>query len=108
MQNDFYALYTIGQVIHHRLYDYRGVIIDVDATYQGTDEWYKKMAGTRPPRNEPWYHVLVDDSDYGAYVAERNLELDDSGDPITHPQLDTYFDKFVEEDGNYISSHLNS
>lgn len=87
--------FTIGQVIHHLKYDYRGVVVDVDPNFQGTEEWYEYMARSRPPRDEPWYHVLVDESDYRTYVAERHLEADGRGGQVTHPELGRFFDLFV-------------
>ena len=39
--------FAIGQLVHHRLFDYRGAIIDVDATFQGTEEWYEQVAKSR-------------------------------------------------------------
>jgi len=95
------ANYDIGQLIQHRLFDYRGVIVDVDPCYEGSDEWYEQMALSRPPRNHPWYHVLVDGSDVETYVAERNLIAATALEPITHPLLDTYFSGF--HDGHYES-----
>ena len=68
------AQFSIGQVIHHSRFGYRGVIVDVDATFQHSEEWYDSMARSRPPKDQPWYHVLVHDSDHMTYVAERNLE----------------------------------
>ena|SRR5579872_3539853 len=94
------ARFAVGQVVHHKLFDYRGVIVDVDATYQGTDEWYSTMAPSRPPKDEPWYHVLVHDAVYRTYVAERNLENDMTDEPINHPEVDYFFDTF--KDGVYI------
>ncbi len=92
--------FFIGQVIHHRLFDYRGVIVDVDPEFQGTDEWYEQVAGSRPPRNKPWYHVLVHQGEHMTYVAERNLEADHSETAIHHPMLTHFFTRF--EDGKYI------
>ena len=92
--------FNIGQLIHHRLFEYRGVIVDVDATFQGTEEWYEQMAKSRPPRDEPWYHVLVDEAQHTTYVAERNLKSDELNDPINHPLLDHFFSDF--RDGRYI------
>ena len=60
--------YSVGQIIHHLRFDYRGVIVDVDATFQGTEEWYVEMAKSKPPRDKPWYHVLVDQSFTMTYV----------------------------------------
>ena len=56
--------FAIGELIHHRRFDYRGVIVDVDPEFQGTEEWYEQMAVSRPPKDAPWYHVLVDDGRY--------------------------------------------
>ena len=91
--------YSVGQIIHHLRFDYRGVIVDVDAMFQGTEEWYREMAKSKPPREKPWYHVLVDQSFTMTYVAERNLEADPSPTPITHPLVDQYFSRF--EKGSY-------
>ena len=91
--------YSVGQIIHHLRFDYRGVIVDVDATFQGTEEWYLEMAKSKPPRDKPWYHVLVDQSFTMTYVAERNLEADPSPKPITHPLVNQYFNRF--EKGSY-------
>ena len=85
------AKYTIGQIVHHKLFDYRGVIIDVDFQYLGSDEWYEEVARSRPPKNEPWYHVLVDNAVHQTYVAEQNLEKTDQSTPINHPMIDRIF-----------------
>ena len=92
--------FAIGQLVHHRLFDYRGAIIDVDATFQGTEEWYEQVAKSRPPRDQPWYHVLVHNAEHMTYVAERNLEQDSRPDPITHPLVKDVFSHF--EDGRYV------
>jgi heat shock protein HspQ len=96
---DITCKYSVGQIIHHLRFDYRGVIVDVDATFQGTEEWYREMAKSKPPRDKPWYHVLVDQSFTMTYVAERNLEADPSPKPINHPLIDQYFNRF--EKGSY-------
>ena len=91
-----HAKFSPGQLIHHKLFDYRGVIVDVDATCQASDEWYEQVARSRPPRDRPWYHVLVHGATHMTYVAERNLEPDESGQPVTHPLLDQFFSVFRE------------
>ncbi len=93
------AKFQVGQLVHHKLFDYRGVVVDVDATFQGSEAWYDAMARTRPPKDKPWYHVLVHDADHMTYVTERNLEADPSGRPIRHPVLDHFFDEL--RDGLY-------
>ncbi|MBF0588841.1 MAG: heat shock protein HspQ [Magnetococcales bacterium] len=90
------AQFSPGQLVHHTLFDYRGVIVDVDPTFQRSSEWYKRVALTRPPKDLPWYRVLVHDSNGETYVAERNLELDLMEDPIEHPRIDQFFSTFNE------------
>ena len=87
-------LFFIGQRVHHKKFDYRGVVVDVDARFAGTEEWYQQVALSRPPKDRPWYHVLVHNSSQMTYVAERHLEPDSSDDPIDHPAIDMYFDGF--------------
>ena len=87
--------FSVGQLVHHRLFDYRGVIFDVDQDFQETDEWYETVAKTRPPKDKPWYHVLVHGNSHSTYVAERNLEPDTGTEPIDHPMLEHLFSKFV-------------
>ncbi len=101
MARDQTALYSVGQVIHHRLFDYRGVIYDVDPEFQGSDEWYQQNSKTRSPKDKPWYHVLVHNSDATTYVSERNLEPDDSGEPVRHPLLDRVLEQV--QSGKYQS-----
>ncbi|MBK1631805.1 DNA-binding protein [Thiohalocapsa halophila] len=85
------ARFHIGQLVHHRLFDYRGVIVDVDPAFSGSDDWYDQVAKSRPPKDQPWYRVLVDGAEHETYVAERNLEDDTSGQPIRHPMLGELF-----------------
>lgn len=88
------AKWNVGQLVHHKLFGYRGVIYDVDAEFQLTEEWYQQMAKSRPPKDEPWYRVLVDGADYETYVAQCNLEPDDRHEPIEHPDITRVFHGF--------------
>ena len=91
--------FMVGQLVHHQLFDYRGVIFDVDEVFQGSDEWYEQVARSRPPRDEPWYRVLVHGHGRETYVAERHLEVDTVGEPIEHPLIGRIFSAF--KDGYY-------
>ena len=93
--------FAVGDLIRHRLFDYRGVIVDVDPRFQSTDEWYETVARSNPPKDKPWYHVLVHEAAHMTYVAERNLEPDESVAPIMHPLLGDFFSRF--ESGRYVS-----
>jgi len=86
------ARFAVGQVVRHLMFGYRGVIFDVDPEFRANEDWYQQMALSRPPKDRPWYHVLVHDAQHTTYVAERNLELDDSDEPVRHPLLDEYFE----------------
>lgn len=97
------ARFAVGQLVHHLRFDYRGVVVDVDACFEGTDEWYEQVARSRPPRDQPWYHVLPDGAEHTTYVAERNLEPDTEGTPIAHPLVGAFFAEF--RDGGYVAAH---
>jgi len=95
------AKFTIGQIVHHKLFNYRGVIFDIDFCFQGSEEWYARIARSRPPKDKPWYRVLVDNATYQTYVAEQNLEISKLSGPIFNPQVEHYFSAI--EDGVYMS-----
>jgi heat shock protein HspQ len=96
------ARFSPGEVVAHNRFGYRGVVADVDAVFGLSEAWYEQVAKSRPPKDQPWYHVLVDGADHMTYVAERHLESDATGGPIVHPMLDTFFDAFA--DGRYVTS----
>ena len=100
MSGAIQARFSVGQVVKHVLFEYIGVVVDVDAEFFGTDEWYDRMARTSPPKDAPWYHVLVEDADHMTYVAERNLLVAEAR-PIRHPMVGEYFRDF--RDGGYIA-----
>lgn len=93
------AKFYVGQLISHQKVGYRGVVFDVDPIFSGSEEWYEIMAVSRPPKDKPWYHVLVDGSDHTTYVAERHLAPDETSLPVAHPLVDEIFSRF--EDGVY-------
>lgn len=96
------AEFAIGQLVRHRLFQYRGVIFDVDPVFSESEAWYQQMARSRPPKDKPWYRVLVHGGAHETYVAERNLVPDESGEPVNHPLVEALFDGF--QDGIYHSS----
>jgi len=101
-----FAKFSIGQIIHNHLFDYRGVIVDVDPSFQGSEDWYNTVARSRPPKGDPWYHVLVDGADQRTYVAEKNLKLDTSGLPINNPEVFQHFSTQTTE-GYLLRSKVN-
>lgn len=100
MSDESRAKFRIGQTVHHQMFDYRGVVFDVDSEFMGSDQWYEAMAKSRPPKDLPWYHVLVHGAEHTTYVAQRNLERDDTNKPVMHPLIDEIFNGV--ENGVYI------
>jgi heat shock protein HspQ len=95
------ARFAIGDVVRHRLFDFRGVIFDVDPEFANSDEWYEAIPeALRPSKDQPFYHLLAEnaESSYVAYVSQQNLMPDDSDEPIDHPAIATMFNR---EDGRY-------
>jgi heat shock protein HspQ len=85
-----------GQLVRHRRYGYRGVVVDFDLTCQASDEWYYSNK-TQPDRNQPWYHVLVHGQTTVTYAAQTSLEADSSGEPVVHPLVAAFFSGFTGE-----------
>ena len=88
------AKFGIGQVVRHRVYPFRGVIYNVDPSFANTEEWWRSIPEeVRPNKDQPFYHLYAEntDSQYVAYVSEQNLLLDESGEPVSHPQVDEMF-----------------
>ena len=89
-QSDFF----IGQIVEHQIFGYRGVIFGVDPVFGLSEEWYEQVARSQPPKDRPWYHVLVDKQRHTTYVAERHLVASENLAQVEHPQLGEYFDRF--------------
>jgi len=90
------AKFSIGQVVRHKLFPFRGVVFDVDPEFSNSEEWLEAIPEPmRPRRDQPFYHLLAENSDshYVAYVSEQNLTPDDSGDPVEHPQIELMFEE---------------
>ena len=94
------ARFAIGDVVRDKLYDFRGVIFDIDPVFANSEEWYQAIpAESRPAREQPYYHLLAEngDSSYVAYVSQQNLLADGAGGPVDHPSLQQLFEDFNGE-----------
>ena len=88
------AKFSIGSIVKHKHFDFRGVIYDVDFEFNNSEEWYQSIPKeVRPRKNQPFYHLLAESNDvtYEAYVSEQNLLIDDSKQPIKHPLISEIF-----------------
>jgi heat shock protein HspQ len=96
------AKFTIGQVVRHRLFPFRGVVFDIDPEFDNTEEWWLSIPEeVRPSKDQPFYHLFAEnaETEYIAYVSEQNLLLDTSGQPLRHPQVREIFES--DDKGSY-------
>jgi heat shock protein HspQ len=103
------AKFSIGQVVRHRIYPFRGVIYDVDPVFDNTDEWWESIPEEiRPRKDQPFYHLLAENEDttYEAYVSEQNLVAENDPEPVGHPDVDEMF--FRAQDGQYVPRDLHA
>ena len=93
-----HARFGIGEMVRHRLLDFRGVVFDVDPVFSNSEEWYEAIPeAMRPAKDQPFYHLLAENTEtsYVAYVSQQNLLLDDSEEPVDHPAIDGLFTGFA-------------
>lgn len=104
------AKFRIGQIVKHRIYPFRGVIFDVDPEFSNTEEWWNSIPEhVRPRRDQPFYHLLAEnaETEYVAYVSEQNLVLDESREPVRHPQVSDFFGDVVDGEYRVRNERLN-
>ena len=88
------AKFSIGDIVKHKHFNFRGVIYDVDFEFNNSEEWYQSIPkDVRPRKDQPFYHLLAENNEvtYEAYVSEQNLVSDDSDEPIRHPLIEEIF-----------------
>ncbi|MBK8375911.1 MAG: heat shock protein HspQ [Sphingomonadales bacterium] len=95
------ARFSIGDVVRHRIFDFRGVVFDIDPVFANSDEWYDAiLEHVRPRKDQPFYHLFAEnaDSSYVAYVSQQqNLIADSEYGPVSHPAIEGYFDDWRGE-----------
>lgn len=97
-----HARFSIGDVVKHRMFGFRGVVFDIDPVFANSDEWYEAIPeSARPDKDQPFYHLLAEngESSYVAYVSQQNLVTDDSEEPVDHPAITGMFGAYT--DGKY-------
>lgn len=96
------AKFSVGDIVRHRFYPFRGVIFDIDPEFANTEEWWLSIPeDIRPRKDQPFYHLLAenDDTEYVAYVSEQNLVPDDNPEPLRHPRIPEMFER--GDDGSF-------
>jgi heat shock protein HspQ len=94
-----------GDIIKHKKYGYRGVIVHHDSNFKGEDEWYLSNQ-SEPSKHQPWYFVLVDEILQVTYVAESNLTLDQCEKQVDHPMINLFFSEYDDELKKYIRNEV--
>jgi len=96
------ARFGVGDIVRHRMFDFRGVVFDIDPVFANSEEWYESIPqDMRPNREQPYYHLLAEngDSSYVAYVSQQNLVGDGESGPVDHPSVEQLFEDF--QSGRY-------
>src|SRR3546814_10360901 len=89
------ARFAPGDIVRHRMFDFRGVVFDIDPVFAKSDEWYEAIPeAIRPAKEQPYYHLLAEhgDSSYIAYARQQNLVADGDSGPNEHPQNAAMFE----------------
>jgi heat shock protein HspQ len=102
------ADFAIGDVVRHRLFEFRGVIFDVDPVFANSEEWYEAIPeDVRPRKDQPFYHLMAENGDgsYIAYVSQQNLLPDETDEPVDHPAIAGLFDAYANGRYNLKRQH---
>ena len=102
------AKFSIGDIVKHKHFEFRGVIYDVDFEFNNSEEWYQSIPkNVRPRKDQPFYHLFAENEEifYIAYVSEQNLLDDLDGGPANHPDIKMIFSHF---NGKYYIPHERS
>eukprot|EP00897_Mesotaenium_endlicherianum_P004165 jgi/Mesen1/3777/ME000205S03034 len=96
--------FSVGSVIRHRRFGYRGVIVGWDPTCTQPAEWITTMRVADLPSgaSQPFYYVLPDDPrSPPRYIAQDNV-VPLTGEQIHSRSISLYFNSFSDKLGRYI------
>ena len=85
--------FSPGDLVQHKRYGYRGVVVEYDLEFMGEESWYQSNR-TQPDKNQPWYNVLVDGTEQVTYAAQTSLEVDSDIERVMHPLVPVFFSGF--------------
>ena len=77
--------FTVTQIVSHRDGSFRGMIVDIDPWFMGSEEWYQNAIHNDAPVEEPWYYVVIDGADYATYAPEKDLVQCTEQGPVVNP-----------------------
>jgi hemimethylated DNA binding protein len=94
--------FRTGDIVMAPKLGWRGVIVDFDLSCKAPEAWYLAH-GIDARKNQPWYHIFLNNSQQVGYAAEESLLLDSSGEKVYHPLVPHFFEKF--ENGRFVRNH---
>jgi heat shock protein HspQ len=100
---DKIAQFNIGDIVVHKNSRYRAIVVDVDPLFQASGQYNPQAHKHEFATRNPWYRLLVDDSNQITYVEECLLIADTSQMPINNPHIGIYL---KEKEGHYCHTNL--
>ena len=97
-------LFSPGELVEHVRYGYLGVVVATNMIFKADEMWYQTNM-THPSKNQPWYHILVHNSETVTYVAQSNLIRLHTDIPINHALVQIFFEAFVPSEHRYIRNN---
>jgi hemimethylated DNA binding protein len=94
--------FRTGEIVIAPKLGWRGVVVDFDLSCKAPDAWYLAH-GVDSRKNQPWYHIFINNSQQVGYAAEETLITDPSSEKVYHPLVPHFFEKF--ENGRFIRNH---
>lgn len=96
------ALYRPGQKVQHLEERYRGIVVDYDLYCVREQPVVDEE--DKPDNNQPWYKVLIHQTDKSLYVPHAQLIQDNSKEEFSHPLVSYFFDR--SQDGIYLRNDI--
>ena len=96
------AKFKIGEIVKHKFLSFRGVIFDVDPTFNNTDEWWLSIPEEmRPKKDQPFYHLLAENDEINMRPMFQNkiYYMILTKIPVRHPQVNELFSEY--KNGSY-------
>ena len=70
------AKFSIGDVVKHRHFNFRGVIYDVDFEFNNSEEWYQSIPkDVRPRKDQPFYHLLAENNEKTKPIITNGIKI---------------------------------
>lgn len=95
------AKFNLGDRVRHVQHGYLAVVVDIDPIFQASGRYNPRTVTQAFATKNPWYRLLVDETNQMTYVEEDKLLADKRDITIENPGVDDYL---TEQDGVYRSN----